>query len=199
MTRPFILGLTGSIAMGKSTTAKMLADEGIPVWDADKAVERLYGAGGAAVRPISVAFPDAVSDGEVSKKRLKKIIAANPNALSRIETIVHPLVARDREDFIAHSNTDIVVVEIPLLFELGTQKQVDAVAVVSTDAKTQKARALARPGMTEELLETILAKQMPDEEKRERADYIIPTDTLEVARAATLDMIDKIRKGLANA
>ncbi|WP_417250095.1 dephospho-CoA kinase [Celeribacter sp.] len=199
MKRPFVLGLTGSIAMGKSTTAKMFAEMGIPVWDADAAVERLYAKGGLAVEPLSKLFPEAVSAGIVSKPALKAIIADDSTALTKLEEVVHPLVARDREEFLSRARSDIVVVDIPLLFETGGQARVDAVAVVSTDAETQRVRAMARPGMTTDHFETILAKQLPDAEKRARADYIIPTDDLDVARATTQDVIEKIRSQLADA
>ncbi|MBB3711321.1 dephospho-CoA kinase [Limimaricola variabilis] len=195
----FRLGLTGSIGMGKSTTAAMFADEGLPVWDADAAVHRLYGPGGAAVAPMAALFPEAIVDGAVSRDALKQIIAADPGALSRIETVVHPLVRADREDFAARQASDIVVFDIPLLYETGGETEMDAVAVVSAPAKVQAARVLARPGMTHDQLDAILARQMPDMEKRACADYVIETVTLDAARAAVRQVIDRIRKGMRDA
>lgn len=179
------LGLTGSIGMGKSTTAQMFRDLGHPVWDADEAVHRLYAPGGAAVVPVAVAFSDALVDGGIDRAALKAAIARDGAALARIEAIVHPLVAQDRADFLAgHHDRPLVVFDIPLLFEGGGGAAMDGVAVVSTDAATQRARVMQRPGMSEQMLDMILSRQMPDAEKRARADWIIPTDTPEAARAA---------------
>ncbi len=195
----FRLGLTGSIGMGKSTTAAMFADAGLPVWDADAAVHRLYGPGGAAVGPMGAAFPEAIVDGAVSRDRLKAIIASDATALPRIEAIVHPLVQADREAFVAAQTSDIVVLDVPLLFETGGETQMDAVVVVSAPLEVQVARVLARPGMTRAQLDRILARQMPDVEKRARADYLIETVTLDAARAAVRDVIDRIRRQMRNA
>ncbi len=195
----FRLGLTGSIGMGKSTTAAMFADEGLPVWDADAAVHRLYGPGGAAVEPMRAAFPEAVAEGAVSRDALKRIIAADPAALPRIEAIVHPLVQEDREAFVAAHSADITLLDIPLLYETGGEAQMDAVVVVSAPPEVQAARVLARPGMTRAQLDTILARQMPDVEKRARADYLIETVTLDAARAAVREVIDRIRRELRDA
>lgn len=181
----YLLGLTGGIGMGKSTASRMFRDLGHPVWDADEAVHRLYAAGGAAVAPVAAAFPDALSQGAIDRAALKRVLAADPGALRRLEAIVHPLVAADRADFIArHRDHPLIVLDIPLLFEGGSERQMDGVAVVSTDAETQRRRVMARPGMTEDTFRMILSRQMPDAEKRARADWIIPSDTMEGARAA---------------
>lgn len=195
----FRLGLTGSIGMGKSTTAKLFAEAGCDVWDADAAVHRLYSKGGAAVGPMGTAFPEAIVNGEVSRAALKEIISRDENALRRIESIVHPLVGEDRAAFIARSGSDIVVLDIPLLFETGGNTRVDAVAVASIDAETQRARVLERGTMTEAQFEAILSKQVPDAEKRAKADYVIITDTVEHARAQVQNVIADIRKRLGDA
>lgn len=192
--KPFLLGLTGSIGMGKSTTAAMFADAGVPVWDADAAVHRLYAAGGAAVQPMFDLRPDAIAEGAVCRAALKAWISEDPSALKQIETIVHPLVARDRADFIAeHADAPLIVLDIPLLYETGSAANFDAVAVVTTNADEQRRRVLARGTMSEAQFETILAKQLPDAEKRARADYIIATDTLDTARTAVKQIIEKIK------
>lgn len=181
----FLLGLTGSIGMGKSTTAQMFRDLGHPVWDADATVHRLYAPGGAAVEAVARAFPSALAGGGIDRTRLKAALAGDPGALARLEAIVHPLVAQDREAFIAaHADASLIVLDIPLLFESGAPPRLDGIAVVSTDAATQRARVLDRPGMTAGMLEMILARQMPDADKRARADWVIPTDDLDGARAA---------------
>jgi len=187
------LGLTGSIGMGKSTTAQMFRDLGYPVWDADQAVHRLYSPKGDAVAPVAQAFPSALQAGGIDRNALKSALAKDPTGLSRLEAIVHPLVARDRQDFIdQHQDCPLVVLDIPLLFESASPPDVDGVAVVSTNPSIQKARVLARPGMTPEAMSLIMARQMPDAEKRARADWIIPTDTLEGARAEVVKIISQI-------
>lgn len=189
----FLLGLTGSIGMGKSTTAAMFRELGHPVWDADEAVHRLYGVGGAAVAPVAAAFPAALQDGAIDRGALKEALAAEPEALARLEEIVHPLVAADRGAFVAdHLRAPLIVLDIPLLFESRIRPRMDGIAVVSADAATQRARVLARPGMTPQMLEMILARQLPDAEKRARADWVIPTDTLEAARAAVAAIVKEI-------
>ncbi len=181
------IGLTGSIGMGKSTVLQMFADYGAAVWDADAAVHRLYAKGGAAVAPIAQAFPDAVVDNGVDRARLAKIVLADEKALAKLEAIVHPLVGEDREAFLreaAAAGADAAVLDIPLLYENGSEIFFDAIVVVSAPADTQRARVLARPGMSEDKFAAILKLQMPDEEKRQRADYTIDTGlALEETRA----------------
>lgn len=189
----FRLGLTGSIGMGKSTTAQMFRDLGHPVWDADQAVHRLYAPGGLAVAPVAAAFPTALCDGGIDRGALKTALAADPGALARLEGIVHPLVAQDRQDFLArHVGAPLVVLDIPLLFESASPPDLDGVVVVSTDPETQAARVLARPGMTGDTLAMILTRQMPDADKRARADWIIPTDSLDGARAAVARIVNEV-------
>ena len=190
----FLLGLTGSIGMGKSTTARLFAEEGCAVWDADAAVHRLYAPGGAATRPMAEAFPDAMEDGGVSRARLKEIIATDRTALKRIEEIVHPLVGADRAAFIEAASADIVVLDIPLLFETGGNTRVDAVVCVLVDEATQRERVLARGTMTEAQFEAIRAKQLPAAEKAARSDYVIETDTIEHARAQVQAVVQDIRE-----
>jgi len=195
----FSLGLTGSIGMGKSTTAKLFAAQGCAVWDADAAVHRLYGRGGAAVAAMQAAFPDAIENGEVSRAALKRIIGQDPDALKRIEAIVHPLVAQDRAEFRAAAQSDILVFDIPLLFETGGNAEMDAVACVTVDADTQQERVLARGTMTVEQFRHILQKQMPIEEKCARADYVIETDTLEHAKVQVAGILADIRSKQSHA
>jgi len=194
------LGLTGSIGMGKSTTADMFRDLGVPVWDADETVHRLYAKGGAAVGPMAAAIPDSIENGAVSRDRLKAALKSDPSLLATLEAIVHPLVAVDRADFIQrNADKPLIVLDIPLLFETGSDADFDGVIVVTTDAETQRARVFARPGMTEDLFNQILSRQIPDAEKRRRATYLIETNTLEQTRAdvaelvATLTAKDKAR------
>ena len=197
--RPHIIALTGSIGMGKSTTARMFADEGIPVWDADAAVARLYGRGGAAVAPIGAAFPEALRDGTVSREALRALIAEDPARLKRIEAIVHPLVADDRARFLDEAKSDIVLLDIPLLFETGAAPEADTILVVSAPPEVQRARVLSRPGMSEEMFQTILSRQVPDSEKRARADRVIVTETPEQVREEVRDLIRQIRQEKSDA
>lgn len=191
---PFQLGLTGSIGMGKSTTAGFFTAAGVPVWDADAAVHRLYAVGGTAVAPIAALWPRAVIDGSVDRAVLKAIISDDPSVLGRIETIVHPLVAQDRAQFLARATADIVVFDIPLLFEKGTEADMDATLLVTSPPALQQARVLARPGMTLAQFQAILARQMPDAEKRRRATHIIETLSLEAASACVTALIAYIRE-----
>ena len=189
-----VLGLTGSIGMGKSTAAKFFAEAGVPVHDADAAVHRLYE--GAAVRPISQAFPGAVSDGKVDRDKLAQRVLGNPAALKQLEAIVHPLVRADSERFLAdaeRSGVPVVVLDIPLLFETKGEDRVDAIVVVSAPADVQRTRLLARPGMTAEKFQAILAKQMPDAEKRTRADFVVDSSQgLDYARAQVHAILQKV-------
>ncbi|MDH3665824.1 MAG: dephospho-CoA kinase [Paracoccaceae bacterium] len=173
-----VLGLTGSIGMGKSTALAVFADLGCPTWDADAAVHRLYGPDGAGAREIARLAPDAVGPDGVDRSLLRAAILAEPALLTRIEAAIHPLVAEDRDAFLAEARiagARIAVCDIPLLFETGADNWLDRIAVVSAPADTQRARVLSRPGMTEAALDAILAKQVPDAEKRARADYVIDT------------------------
>lgn len=195
----FKLGLTGSIGMGKSTTAQMLVEEGCTLWDADAAVHRLYASGGAAVGPIAASFPTAIENGAVSRARLKDIISADLEALQKIERIVHPLVARDRQEFLQNTTDDICVFDIPLLFETGGDQAMDAVVCVTVSPQLQRERVLSRGTMTEAQFDAIREKQLPDEIKRQRADYVIETDTLEHAREQVQAVLAEIRKNISHA
>lgn len=196
-----VFGLTGSIGMGKSTTAGLFAEAGVPVWDADAAVHRLYAAGGAAAKRLAAEFPEAVGEQGVDRAALKRAIAADPQALKRIEAIVHPLVAADRLAFLNHhrgTGTAAVLLDVPLLFETGAADLCDRTVVVTAPAEVQRARVLARPGMTEDTLNMILSRQMPDAEKRKRADFIVKTLTMEGARAQVEAILETL-KGQAGA
>jgi dephospho-CoA kinase len=195
----FKLGLTGSIGMGKSTTARLFADAGCSVWDADAAVHRLYAKGGAAVRPMEALFPDAISDGSVDRGALRSIIVKRQDALRMIEGIVHPLVRDDRAQFAANADTDVIVFDIPLLFETGGEAEMDAVACVTVSPEKQEERVMERGTMTREQFAAIRAKQMPNDEKCARSDFVIETDTLEHARAQVHDVLEQIRKRMTDA
>ncbi|HEY4344034.1 MAG TPA: dephospho-CoA kinase [Parvibaculum sp.] len=174
-----LIGLTGSIGMGKSETAKMFVKLGVPVYDADAAVHALYAKGGAAVAPLGEAFPIAVVDGAVDRQALSRAVLGLPDEMKKLEAIVHPLVGNSQLDFLRKAQAEghgAVVLDIPLLYETGGEKRVDVVVVVSAPYHIQEARVLARPGMDTAKFAAIHAKQVPDEEKRRRADFIIDTD-----------------------
>ena len=187
----YCLGLTGSIGMGKTTTAAMFAAHGIPVWDADETVHRLYR--GAAVAPMAAAFPQAIQDGMVSRDHLRDMITANPRILDQIQNIVHPLIAADRAQFITTATAPIILLDLPLLYEIGGDQICDGVVVVSAPADVQRARVLARGQMTEAQFEMILARQIPDADKRARADWVIETTSLDLAKQQVIDIISEIR------
>lgn len=173
-----VVGLTGSIAMGKTETARMFRELGIPVFDADAEVHGLYGMGGEAVAPIAALFPHTVTDGSVDRARLSAMVVGDEAALKMLEAIVHPLVRRRQQEFLEtqrRSGARVAIIDHPLLFETGLEQEMDAVVVVSARAEMQRERALKRPGMTVEKLEMILARQLPDAEKRRRADFIVDT------------------------
>lgn len=189
------IGLTGSIGMGKSTTAKMFAARGIPVHDADACVHRLYE--GRAVPLINDAFPGTVADGKVDRTLLSKQVLGNPEAMKRLEEIVHPLVREEEQSFLDLARLDghtAVLMDIPLLFETAAEDRVDVIVVVTADADIQRERVLARPGMTEDRFKAILEKQVPDAEKREKADFLIDTG---LGMAAAERRVDEILKDLA--
>jgi len=192
----FVLGLTGSLGMGKSTTARFFAEEGVPLHDADAAVHRLYE--GEATALIEAAFPGTTSGGRVDRDKLAKKVLGDSVAIKRLETIIHPLVGRAEARFLdeaARKDAAVVVLDIPLLFETGADRRCDAVVVVSAPADVQRARAFERPGMTEEKFQAILAKQMPDAEKRARADFVVDTSKgLDAARVQVREILGRIAR-----
>ena len=194
--KPFVLCLTGSLGMGKSTAAKFFAEAGVPVHDSDAVVHALYE--GEAVAAIEAAFPGTTAGGKVDRGKLAARVIDDKAALARLEAIVHPLVAVARDKFLAAAQArgaSVVVLDIPLLFEIGGSASCDAVVVVSAPAEVQRARALARPGMTEEKFASLVAKQMPDAEKRARADFIVDSSqSLGHARAQVHDILEAIAK-----
>jgi dephospho-CoA kinase len=194
--RMFVLGLTGSLGMGKSTTARFFAEEGVPVHDADAVVHRLYE--GEAVPLIEAAFPGTTARGKVNRKRLAARVLDDPAALKRLEKIVHPLVQAAEQRLLAESKARgerVVVLDIPLLFETRGNRRVDAVVVVSAPPEVQRSRVLERPGMTAKKFESILAKQMPDAEKRRRADFVVDTSRgFEAARAQVRAILAAVAK-----
>lgn len=192
----FVLGLTGSLGMGKSTTAKMFAEEGVPVHDADAVVHALYE--GAAVAPIESAFPGTTGDGKVDRDKLGQRVLGDPAALRRLESIVHPLVAEARDRFLAEAErggAKVALLDIPLLYETGGDRRCDAVVVVSAPAEVQRQRVFERPEMTEAKFQAILAKQMADSEKRRRADFVVDTSRgFDAAREQVREILGKVAK-----
>ena len=191
-----ILGLTGSIGMGKTTTAKMFAKYGIPVWEADTSVHKLYSKEGEAVEVFKERLPSSIVNSEVSRAELKKLINDDERNLKTIETLIHPLVSNDRKRFVKAAekkNIPLIVLDIPLLFEKGHEKSVDYIAVVSVTKETQRKRVLKRNTMTPEMVDKILGIQMLDAEKRQKADFVIITDTLEQAEIKVLEIITKLK------
>jgi dephospho-CoA kinase len=191
-----VLGLTGSIGMGKSTTAKLFAEAGVPVYDADAAVHRLYE--GEAVAAIEVAFPGTTVDGKVDRNKLSAQVVHDPAAIKRLEGIVHPMLGASREKFLRdaeQSGAPVVVIDVPLLFETGGDKRVDAVVVVTTTPEIQRERVLARHNMSAERFDAILARQLPDVEKRQRADFVVDTSHgLDPVRARIRDILEEAAK-----
>ena len=190
----FLLGLTGSIGMGKSTTAQLFADRGCKIWDADSTVHRAYSKNGVAVAGISKIAPSAVCYGAVDRAKLRALILQDANLLPKLEAIIHPLVKADREGFIAKNPKSILVFDIPLLFELNSVADFDAVACVLSSDEVQRSRVLARPGMTEDHFQMIRSKQWPAENKAARADYIIDTNSDETAAQEVDAILEDIKK-----
>jgi dephospho-CoA kinase len=191
-----VLGLTGSIGMGKSTTAKLFAEAGVPVYDADATVHKIYE--GEAAPAIEAAFPGTTVDGKVDRARLSAKVVHDPAAIRKLEQIVHPMLKAYHQKFLddaERSGAPVAVVDVPLLFETGGEKRVDAVVVVTTSPENQQMRILARGTMTEEALEALLARQMPDQEKRKRADFVVDTSHgLDPVRARIRDILDQAVK-----
>ncbi|MFL6792891.1 MAG: dephospho-CoA kinase [Bradyrhizobium sp.] len=191
-----ILGLTGSIGMGKSTTAKLFEEAGVPVYDADAAVHSIYQ--GEAAPAIEAAFPDTTLDGKVDRAKLSAKVVHDPAAIKQLEQIVHPMLGASRHKFLddaERSGAPVVVMDIPLLYETGGEKRVDAVVVVTTSAENQRERIMARGTMTKEALDAILARQMPDAEKRKRADFVVDTSHgLDPVRAQIRDILKQVAK-----
>lgn len=191
-----IIGLTGSIGTGKTTTAGMFRDLGVPVNDADQVVHELYK--NEAVAPVAAVFPEAVKNGEVDRRALSQLLSSNPALFKKLEAIVHPLVRQKEVEFIEHhekAGTEFILLDIPLLFETGDAGRVDVIVVVTCSPDVQRRRVMNRPGMTGEKFEMILSRQVPDAEKRRRADYIINTDDgLDSARKQVSDLLDRIRR-----
>lgn len=193
-----VLGLTGSMGMGKSTVAQMFAEEGALAFDSDAAVHHLYASGGGAVAPVEAAFPGVTRDGAIDRAALSALVVGNAEGLERLESIVHPLVRQAQANFLATqraAGTPVVVLDIPLLFESTGAQAVDKIVVVSAPPEVQRARVLARPGMTEEKFEQLLGRQAPDAEKRARADFVIETGgPFEATRAQVRAVLDALRE-----
>jgi dephospho-CoA kinase len=195
----YLLGLTGSIGMGKSTTAALFAARGCLIWDADLAVHRAYNEGGDGVAEIRKIAITAVDSNSVNRDKLRTLILEDPTLLAKIEAIIHPIVQKDRQAFIASNPGSILVFDIPLLFELNSESDFDAVACVLSTFEMQKTRVMARPGMTRTHLEMIISKQLPAADKAARANYIINTATKDIARAAVDSIIKDIKRKVENA
>lgn len=193
------LGLTGSIGMGKSTTAKMFADEGVPVWDADAVVHRLYARNGAASQLVLRLYPDVIVDGAIARHLLRQKIAVDPAVLDAIQAIVHPLVAADRAAFLLVNPAPIAVLDIPLLFETNAQAQCDGIVVVTAPANVQRQRVLDRGQMTAAEFDMILSRQMPDAEKKRRATWVIETVSFDVARKAVQAILAEVGQRIDHA
>jgi dephospho-CoA kinase len=194
-----VIGLTGSIGMGKTETARMFAAEGVPVSESDTIVHRLYDTGGAAVMPVAAVFPHVIVDGRVDRAKLASHLAAHRGDFARLEGIVHPLVRAEQEKFLDEARrrkARLAVLDIPLLFETGRDREVDRIVVVSAPADIQRRRVLARPGMTEEKFAALLARQLPDPEKRVRANFIVDSGRgLDYAREQVRHIIDALSGG----
>jgi len=197
--RPFIIGLTGSIGMGKSTVAQMFVDEGVPLFDADAAVHQLQGPGGALVADIEALFPGTTTSDGVDRQKLGAAVLGDPVALQRLEELIHPAVAELRQAFLEkYRDQPLILFDIPLLFEKGGAKGVDHVVVVSAGEEQQRARVLARPGMTEQRYEQILSLQMPDADKRQKADSVIDTSLPKAeTRQQVQKLVQKLKASLA--
>ena len=198
MPKPFVIGLTGSIGMGKSETAKLFAAEGVAVHAADAVIAGLYARGGAAVEIIGREFPGTIKDGAVDRAALSALVLKDPAALQKLEKLVHPLVEAQRQKFLRETVAPIILFDIPLLFETGADEEMDAIVVASAPEATQRARVLARPGMTVEKFESLKARQMDDAEKRQQAHYVVMTDKgLDHARQQVKMILADIRNKLA--
>lgn len=191
-----VIGLTGSIGMGKSTTMQLFADEGVPVYDADAAVHAIYS--GAAVPVVEAAFPGTTANGKVDRQKLSEKVLGKPEELKKLETIVHPMLGAHRQEFLDNAEkagAPVVVLDVPLLFETGGEKRVDAIVVVSAPADVQRTRVLARENMTQDKLDAILARQLPDAEKRKRADFVVDTSSgVEPVRLRIRDILAEVVK-----
>ncbi len=195
----YILGLTGSIGMGKSTTAQMFADEGIPVWDADATVRELYLPGGEAAKIVAKQFPETMDGPSVSRSKLRALIAENPAVLDQLQNVVHPLVTQNRASFLEDSTSPIVLLDIPLLFETGADVECNGIVVVTAPANVQRERVMARGEMTQSEFELILSRQMPDAQKQAKATWVIETLTLDDTRQSVKDILQEIKSGLPHA
>lgn len=189
----YILGLTGSIGMGKSTTAQIFRDFDIPVWDADACVHELYTKDNNAIAEVANAFPNALINGKIDRPALSDYFKTDRSRLKELDAIVHPLVAKKRAEFIQeNANQDLIVLDIPLLFEVGRPKEISGVLVVTIDFEIQKSRVMMRPNMTEDWFEMVLSKQIPDAEKQTKADFVIETKSIDHVRSEVKKIIEKV-------